>query len=244
MKYPILFCGLMLGALLCCSCANQKAQRQEAAITFPELGSMVKLKGKLLHTQMQQIGTPQLQAPLKLTVQQLPFNSASYTTYSTYIKKAGQVNSIAYDDSLPYKPKYLRLQLLDRIGLVQLLNSEANTQVRNYLENDPDYRMVVSLDVTMQDALMPQFLEAGNVLLQQNGHGEMFLVLENGKQQQPLDFSQVQVFNYGTASFCWGEDQFNKMKIEAILSFKESCPQGTHKKAAKASGDREYLKFK
>lgn len=244
MKYPTLFCGLLLAALLFSSCASQKAQRQETAISFPELGSMVKRKGKLLHTQMQQIGTPQLQAPLKLTVQQLPFNNASYGAYSTYIKKAGQVNSIAYNDTLHYKPKFLRLKLLDRIGLVQLLNSEANTQVRTYLENDPDYKMVVSLDVTMQDALMPQFLQAGNVLLQQNGHGEMFLVLENGKQQQSLGFSQVQVFNYETASFCWGEDQFNRMKIKAILSFDERCPQGTHKKAAKASGDRAYLKFK
>jgi hypothetical protein len=157
--------------------------------------------------------------------------------------RAGKINSIPYVDSLPYKPKYLRLQLLDKIALTGLLNSESNLGARTYLEKNEDYKMVTTLDVVTTDALMPLLLGAETVLLQQDEFKNPYLQLIGSKSEVNLTFFQVQVFNYELSGFCWGENKYYRKEIQALVDTGESCPKGTFAKASKATSDRDYLKL-
>ncbi|ALM08807.1 hypothetical protein SB49_14135 [Sediminicola sp. YIK13] len=229
--------------LLIHSCAPYKAELQKEDITFPELASIVKSKGQFWYANDSQIGVPNWQGPIKLTVQELPFNKVSYREYARYIKKSGKINSIAYLDSLPYKPKYLQLQLVDRIGFTNILNGEENNYVRNYLENDPDYKLVTSLEVTVKDSDFLLLTNADLVLLEQDAYKKMYLTVMNKGQKKELPMSNLEVFGYEVSSFCWGEDRYHHKRIKAILSGGESCPKGTYSKATKVQADQSYLKF-
>ncbi len=242
MKHSSQITGIVI-LLLFIACASHKAKYQEAALSLPSLGSVVQAKGALWFSLSEQVGTPQWDSPLTIKAQELPFNKASYTTYANYMAKAGKINGIAYVDSLPYKPKYLRLQILDKIDLVARLNGKNNTAVREFLENDDAYKIVTSLDITTADAMLIQLSEANSIVLQEDAQMGIHLVLTHNKQKTKVAFSEMQVFDFGFSSLCWGEDRYHRKKIETLLSGTQKCPKGTFKKAAKVASDRSYQKF-
>ncbi|WP_394748233.1 hypothetical protein [Spongiimicrobium salis] len=242
MKYLFYISFLLIIVANMQGCAPYKAKQQFAAIDLPHLGSMVQLKKNVLYTKAAQIGQVQLEHPLQVEVREMPFNKMSYKAYAYHSKQAGSTNTLAYADSIPVKPKYLRLELQDRIALTQLLNTENNIGARAYLENDPDYKIVTALSLTTSKSMEVQLLSADEVRLGQTNLGKLFLELRTANNIQEVHFQNLQVFDYEYASFCWGEDQFNQRKIKAIVNG-EGCPKGTFKKPAKMDSRKSYLKF-
>ncbi|MGW9686754.1 hypothetical protein [Flagellimonas sp. 2504JD1-5] len=230
------------GALFFVTCSTYKAKKQEAQLSFPELGTLIKTKGDLWYSAAEQIGVPDW-SELKVDVQQMPFNRQSYTDYAKHMQQAAKINTISYNDSLPYKPKYLRLQLLDQLGLAQLLNQDKHDALRSYISNDDSYKLVTGLNITVPETEMPGFLQAEAIQLQKDKYDNIVLTVINGEQKRQYFFSELQVFDYQYAHFCWGEDQYHNMIIENLISEGQKCPKGTYLKASKVNGDKAYLKF-
>jgi len=230
-------------SVLVTACGTYKSEQQAAKLTFPELGSVVHTKGDLWYASSEQIGKPMWASPLALKVQQLPFNKTSYSTYGRYMANAGKINGVAYVDSLPYKPKYLRLQLVNKIGATAQLNMNENTNVRAYLENDDAYKLVTRIDITVTDAMMPQFLEANTVHMLEDGQQGKYFLLTTKGQETKISWADIQIFDYGLSSFCWGEDRYHNKQIEAILGENEKCPKGTYKKASKVKSEKSFIKI-
>jgi len=242
MRKPV-YCLLFISALVA-SCATYKADKQTQALSFPELGSIVKkTKDVLLNSSAEQIGMPVWSSPIKVQVQQLPFNKVTYLSYATYMQKAGKINSIPYVDSLPYKPKYLRLQLSDKIALTTLLNAQENGNVKNYLEKDTAYKMVTTMSFTVPETLMPRYENAETVLLEQDTYKNVYLVLVNEGKKERIHFSHLQVFDYELSCFCWGADRYGQKQIENIVADTKKCPKGTVEKASKLNANKTSLKF-
>lgn len=224
-------------------CATYKAKQQAAAVSFPELASLVQVKDHMLYTSANPMGVPQWSSPLKVQLAQLPFNKAVYSKYASFIQQSAGINSIVYIDSLPVKPKYLKITLTDHISLTKQLNASKNDNVCSYLENNADYKLVTSLFFTVPDAQIPQLLDAEFITLEQDAYKEMKLVLHMGKQKKQMDMKSMEVFDYEYHSFCWGEDQFHNKKIQLLTQGNGKCPKGTEKKATKLKRDQSYLKL-
>ncbi|WP_422861155.1 hypothetical protein [Flagellimonas sp. W118] len=242
MKQIRILTFLGFGALFLTACSTYKAQKQEAQLSFPELGTLIKTKGDLWYSAAEQIGVPDW-AELKVVVQQIPFNRQSYFSYAKHMQQAAKINTISYNDSLPYKPKYLRLQLLDQLGLAQLLNEDKHDALRSYISNDDSYKMVTGLNITVPETEMPGFLQAEAIQLQKDKYNNIVLVVIHGEHEKEYFFSELQVFDYQYAHFCWGEDQYHNMIIENLVSEGQKCPKGTYLKASKVTGDKAYHKF-
>jgi hypothetical protein len=95
------------------------------------------------------------------------------------MRRASRINSIAYTDSLPYKPKYVKLTLEDKIGLTALLNDNEHKGIARYLSLDDKYRMVTSLDTALTEAEIQNFTMADGVQLQKDSFDAIKLVLTN-----------------------------------------------------------------
>ncbi|QLG46784.1 hypothetical protein [Costertonia aggregata] len=225
------------------SCGSFKAEQRTSALTFPELGSIIKKKGMLWYGTSEQVGIPLWSEPMTVNIRQLPFNPDSYNTYAKYMSSAGKINSIAYNDSLPYKPKYLRLELVDKIRLTRALNSEPNEAVLSYLANDADYKIVTRMDFTVPETVMPTFELADNVVLIQDKFNKVQLVLIANGKEELVNFNEIQIFDFEYSSFCWGEDRYHRKRIENIVSDGSKCPKGTFVKPSKVKADKSYLKF-
>lgn len=230
LKHLLLF---LIITIFLTSCASYQSKLQTAAITFPELGSLINVKDNLLFESEEQIGILNFDEELLVSTMELPFNKASYTKYLNYLEKANRVNSVSYTDSMPYKPKYIRLQLLDKIALTELLNNDNNKGVRSYLENDADYKLVTSLDVTVTDELRSVLMESETILLQKDTKNKLLIYVINNNQKRRIDFSHLEVFDFNYVSFCWGEDRYHQKLIKALVQENESCPKNTYSRASK-----------
>ncbi|UOY08377.1 hypothetical protein L0P88_07415 [Muricauda sp. SCSIO 64092] len=229
-------------ALFTFSCSSYQAKKQEALLSFPELGAIVKVKDNLWYSATEQVGLPQW-TQLRVTAQEMPFNRESYFAYAKATHRAGKINSIPYMDSLQYKPKYIRLQLLDKIEITELLNTTKNRTVRSYLEKDGDLKMVTSVDLALSETEITFFNQAEAFELRKDDYGTVILNIVDGGTEQAYYLSDLRVFNYGYSSFCWGEDQYHRLQIEHIAPEGEKCPKGTYTKPDKVKANQSYVKF-
>jgi len=235
------FAGICLFFLIW-GCNTYKAKRQEHKLQLPQLGTVVKAKGGVFYDAAAQIGVPNWQK-LKVTIQELPFNYESYTVYAKHMHRAGKINSIPYKDSLRYKPKYIRLQLQDKIGFAQLLNNDEHKTMRRYLSLDDDHRLVTTLDLALTEVEITEFQEVLAASLEKDQFENLILVLERVGATRTYLLKDLPVYNYGLSAFCWGEDQYHNMRIENLVAEDEKCPRGTYLKASKIQVDKSYLKF-
>ncbi|TAI48497.1 hypothetical protein [Flagellimonas allohymeniacidonis] len=238
--FLFLFSTILVSMLL--GCSSYKTKKQESQLVLPELGNVVQTQGDMFYSTVEPAGIPSWPT-LKVELQQMPFNTKSYTTYARLMQRAARINSISYNDSLPYKPKYVRLQLTDKVALTQMLNSEAHESLREYLTADDAYKLVTGLDLALSESELVVFLNAEAVQLQKDEYGSLKVVLINGNQQNSFFFSELQVFDYQLSSFCWGEDVLHRKKIKNLIAEGERCPKGTFLKARKMEKDESYLKF-
>jgi hypothetical protein len=233
---------LFISVLFLANCASYKAKKQEAQLNLPALGSIVKTKGDLLYAATESIGIPKWYN-LEVAIQELPFNADSYFTYAKHIHNAGKINTIPYNDSLRFKPKYIRLQLQNRIEVTKVLNKESLRETREYISLDKNHKLVSAIDVAFTENEIANFNSAQGAYLTMDKFANLILVLnkENGKQE--FLFKDLPSFNYKLSSFCWGEDRYHNVRIENIVSAGDGCPKNTYQKASKIKSNREYLKF-
>lgn len=224
------------------SCSSYKSQKQDTLLSFPELGTLVRTESHIWYSAAEQIGVPNWSV-LKVDVKQLPFNKESYFSYAKYMQRTGKINSIPYNDSLPYKPKYLRIQVMDKLGMTNLFNSKVNDKLRSYISNDHRYKLVTGLNIAVSETDMPTFLQAEAVQLQKDVYDNIILVVINGKYKKRYFFSEFHVFDYQYVSFCWGEDRYHNAIIKNMISGGQKCPKGTYLKASKVYADKSYLKL-
>ncbi len=211
-------------------------------MVLPELGTIIETQGDMLYSSVEATGIPHWPT-LKVEVQQMPFNSKSYATYARLKQRAGRINSISYNDSLPYKPKYLRFTLPDKVNLTRLLNQDNNKTLRDYLITDDTYKLVTQLDIAPTENELVNFLSAEAILLEKDSYGSLKLVVMNGNQKRSFFFSELQVFNYAHSSFCWGEDTYHNKKIRSLIREGNRCPKGTFMKPKKMEKNKPYLKL-
>ena len=234
---------LVFGFLLILgSCAAYKGKKQEAQLIYPELGALAKRSRTMFYKASEQVGMPKWDQ-LKVTPHKLPFNNESYLTYAKAMQRAGTINTIPYNDSLKYKPKYVRLQLLDKIRMTQLLNEPENKEVMGYLEKDGEIKLVVSIDIAPVEEDIDKLMQADGLLLKPNELGREELVVVSGQEEYGYKLDEFIVFNYTLATFCWGEDRYHNVRIENIVADDQACPKGTYSKPSKVHKNSRGLKF-
>ncbi len=231
----------MLLAFVLFSCAPLR-NLQDAKLDAPILGAIGKENTSFLNKNFQQIGQPTLAHSVALSVQEIPFTKSTFKEYSVLKTQKGDKPTIVYVDSLPVKPKYLRLEIKDKIGLLTVLNDDTNSEVRSYLEKDADCRIVSSISLYMPSKEGDELAHAAEVFLGTNYNGSLQIELINGKERQMMILPEDEIFDYSVMGFCWGEDIYGNPRIET-LNDKGGCPSGTEKSAQKLSDSRSYLKL-
>ncbi|WP_435624315.1 hypothetical protein [Flagellimonas sp.] len=233
---------LALGLLSFSGCSVYKAKKQESLLSIPELGSVVHLSKDNFYTSVDQVGVMNV-SELNVSVSLLPFNRVSYVNYARGMQRAGKINSIPYVDSLPYKPKYLRVQLANLIEITKLFNNDEHQDLRTYISHDDSYKLVSALDIAISENDMDKFMDAQAIQLKKNKYESLELVVIDGNQKSVYPFRSLHAFKYHYTNFCWGEGPYGNIIIENLVAEDEKCPKGTRLKARKVSNNRYQFKF-
>lgn len=232
----------MLLALLLICCTPIKNLKSKNGF-MPSLGAVGKSNTSILSKNFQQLGEPHIIEPLALSVREIPFTKSMFKKYQAFKAGQGAKPAIMYSDSITVKPKYLSLEILDKVSLQSQLNKEENNAVREYLSQDDGYALISQISFLANSEIKDNLITAKSIFLVENSNGLLEIKILNGKEKKVLNFLDIEIFEYDVSGFCWGKNRYGQLQIKAITNKTDKCPKGTEKKAYKLESTKSYLKF-
>ncbi len=233
---------LMILALLITACFPTKNMGNPQNF-IPAIGTIGKEQKSLLNKNFEQIGIPNINDGIALTIREIPFTKPQFKTYVQFKTGKGEKVDFAYVDSTIPKPEYLGLEISNKINLQMQLNHSDNNEVRSYLANDEAYRIVTQISVLTSESLSLRMQKADGIFLNKDKNGLLNLEIVEGNLRTFLNWWDLEIFDYQLSGFCWGTDRYGKKIIKVIQDDGVNCPKGTEKKARKLNDIKSYSKL-
>jgi len=206
------------------------------------LGTVGESTDFVLEKDYNHITFPEYQTPIKVQVTKLDFNKTSYKAFVEAQLNQAQKVSVNYIDSLKQKPKYIKLDIADRLAVLNTLND--NKDLFNFLKNKNEAHLVTSIAMALNNADINAVSGAEEVFLEITGIKEYNLNLYNNKElQQTINFKDGVVFAYKTSSCCWKQNDRYKLEIIDLAEGDNKCPKKSYKSAHSAKKNINYFKL-
>ena len=231
---------LLLAAMLCA--CNPLKEFEQKKVDTPHIGAIGKEDNNLVSRNFLQVGKPELKNAVALSAEYLPFTKSTFRQYKSAMEKSGQKPQVNYVDSIKPKPKYVRLRIKDKIVLKTALNESGNEEVKRYLANDSDCRIVSGISMYLHPMTADNLINSKELFLRTNKNGSLEIEIVNGKERQQFSVPKKEIFDYELLGFCWAEDIYGNARIET-LNENGHCPDGTEKSARKVEDNKSYLKL-
>ena len=238
MKPTIVY--LLLVAMLCA--CNPLREFEQIKVDMPHIGAIGKEDNNLVSRNFRQIGKPELKRAVALSTEYLPFTKSTFRQYKSTMEKNGHRPQVNFVDSIKMKPKYVRLRIKDKIILKTALNDSGNEEVKRYLANDSDCRLVSGILLYLDPMAVDILMNSEELFLQTNKNGSLEIEMVNGKERQQFFIPKKEIFDYELMGFCWAADIYGNARIET-LNENGHCPDGTEKSARKVEDNKSYLKL-
>ncbi len=233
---------LMLSCVGCYSVKVNNANMHTSTTNPIALGVIGVQKTDVLSSDFKVSAIPEYQQQIRVAVKSVDFNA---TTFDTYLKVSKENKlGVTYIDSVDRKPKFVILDLLDRVGTTNELQSEHNIQTITYLKSQKNASMVTSVSMALPEALLQEITDAEAVFLSNRAYKQYQLSLvKGGKPYKTIDFAEVTIFAYKLSFFCWSENERRQITLASIIDEKSSCPKNAYRDAQKALEKMNYFKL-
>lgn len=230
-------CSLLL---LGCGLGVIPDQGRRVAKTPLELGLIGQYQWEVTHNGYRTNGVPVLSKNIRIEVTQHPFSRSSYKQYTNAVIAQGKSNTVPYVDSLEQKPSYVRLRIMDKIGMLQTLNSEENEAVLSYLKNSKNNTLISEVSTVFPENMVQGIKGADQLFLVQNKDNKYELQLMiAGQKPQTIPFSKATLFSYSLSRFCWIENDNGNIEIVDIVEEGVACPNNSVQHPSKLAKKKE-----
>lgn len=209
-----------------------------------ELGIIGEDKQFLLEEDYNSTAIPSFDTPVKVSVNVLEFNKSSYKTFSKANKKKSLPLFVNYIDSLESKPRFLKLELADRVVILNALNSKENNGIKDYILNKKDAHIISAISIAFDEEKIKSILDAEALFLEQEPNKTFVLrAYKNNTILGSFKFNEGVVFAYQASNFCWQENNKYQLNIVDIVESTDKCPNSTYRSAKRAKKNIDYFKF-
>jgi hypothetical protein len=199
------------------------------------LGSIGSGKDFLLQKEFNSTALPNYKTPIKVAINVKPFKKHLFKTFLKARALQPANVDLNYIDSLDVKPKYIDLEIADKVSLVEALNTEENTSLKRHLNHNASANLITSISMALHQEDFEKLINAESVFLVENGQKTYALQLyKNGSKTAKINFNKVVVFAYKTANCCWQESTRHKLNIVDLVEEHNNCPKKTYRLARKA----------
>ncbi|WP_407556481.1 hypothetical protein [Winogradskyella sp. 4-2091] len=182
--------------------------------------------------------------PLKVQWNIQHFNKSTYKFFSKAAINQNTQFSIDYSDSLLNKPQFLKLELSDRVSILNALNSKINKEIKDYIFNKKDAHLITSISIALDKNRLKELLNADEVFLEATGVKSYALkTYKKGELQTVLSFNEGVIFAYKASNFCWQENDKHQLEIVDIVESTNRCPNKTYRSATRAKKKINYYKL-
>jgi hypothetical protein len=208
------------------------------------LGAIGEHKAFLLGDAYNETAVPKYIAPIKVSSSLINFNKRSFKAFQKANIKKTSPFEVKFIDSLASVPQFIKLELVDRVGILNAINSKSNLDVQSYLKLKKDAHIVTAISVYFEEDMMKSIMSVDALFLEQDSAKTFILKgYLGGKLITHLTFNEGVVFAYQTSNFCWRENDKNQLALVDIVERKSQCPNGTYRRSKRAKKTVDYFKI-
>lgn len=230
--------------IISCKTGSILQEQQTKTTQQVTLGGIGSGKDFLLQTGFNSSALPMYKEPVKTTVINKVFNNQTYKTFTKAKALQSADVSIHYVDSIPHKPKYIQLQIADKVEVIKALNTQENKEVKDYLSHNSNAAVLTSILIAFNQDDFNAILSADAVFLIENGAKTYALLLKkDNKKAGIIPFKQAVIFGYNTSNCCWQERKRTHIDIVDLVGEFANCPNGTYRSANRAEKNISYYKL-
>ncbi len=244
MKYRVYGIALLL-ALGCIGCHSIKVNKtnMHTSTTNPmALGIIGLQKNDVLSSDFKVSALPEYKQKIRVGVTAVNFTTTTFEAYQKVSKENRQ--GVTYVDSLENKPRFVTLELLDRVAIITELQKEYNAQTISYLKGQKAATMVTSVSLSLPKAVIQEITNAEVVFLNNGGYKQYQLSLINaGQIYKTINFAEATIFGYELSYFCWSENDRKQITLSNIIDEKSSCSKNAYRDAQRALEKMNYFKL-
>jgi len=199
----------------------------------PFLGSIGKEHKPLLKKEFISVGTVILEKPIAVTATTIPFTKATLKLFNSVTNVKNLTGGKAPKDSVAQSlGSYTQIQILDRVGFKEALNSDKNKKVLAYLKKDPRCKLVSTVWLKLDEATTKNITAADGLFIVADKDGILQIEKVYKGKRSILNISKKEVFNYTLMGFCWEKNRRGAAVI-ASLTEGNRCPKSTNNSAFK-----------
>ncbi|RYJ42042.1 hypothetical protein [Flavobacterium beibuense] len=222
---------------ICFGCHTAKITNEKYRVSdsVTELGSIgIANTGLNFENSFATRAFPKLENPVRLDVKTLPFNKDINDIYLSKVNTRQEEPKIKYVDSLPNKPVYVSLSILDVHSYVKELNSEYNKETVTLLKNTAHASVINGLAILLPEESLNKLKEADAYYLINNLDNKYSVALyKNGNRLDIIDLKQGTTLAYNLGKFCWTENDRHQWYIGDIVNDNTNCLGNTSEKIKK-----------
>lgn len=197
-----------------------------------ELGAIGVFHNNLLGKEFQTNAYPVLKQKVRVSAIEKNFDKS-------ILKKLRKVQVL---DTLNIPTRFIELKIMDKVTLIDELNTSYNKSVFTYLKNIEETFFITSVSLVFMDEILKSINTAEEVYLKSNINNDLLLELYNNEELiETVHLSKGKVFDYKTSGFCWSENEKRNIIISDITNNK--CSKHSYKTYNKALKKKEEFKF-
>lgn len=237
---------LILVITCCVSCKTIVVQQESQIVTSQSimLGVIGEDKQFVLDQDYNHTAIPKYNTPIKIQVTTERFNNATYKAFAKANNSQSNKLKISLIDSLKEKPKFIKLEISDRVAVLNALNAKTNSDVKDYLMAKNNAHIVTVISIAVNEKDISALQAANEVFLEASGLKSYSLkAYIKGELKISLEFNEGVVFAYQVSNFCWQENNKSQLEIVDIVESSEKCPNKTYKSAKRAKKKIDYYDF-
>lgn len=208
------------------------------------LGSIGSEKEFLLQKEFNGNAVPNYKSAIKLAIITKLFTKQTYKAFTKAKALQSADINIYYVDSIPNKPTYIQLQIVDKVAVINALNNQENKEVKAYVSHNTDASVLTSISMALNQNDIENIASADAVFLIEKGLKTYVLQLyKDDVKTQTIQFNQGVVFEYKTSSCCWKKNKTQQLNIVDLVGRYNDCPNGTYRSLKRAQKTINYYKL-
>lgn len=216
--------------ILLTSCKSSLLDSESLSVldSEPLIGTIGIYENGVLSGNFTEVGVPNLQEKIRLSIQKEEFSKSSLRKFNRQI--GVDENKLEIIDSINVKPHYYIFNLSDKVGFIRELNGSTNNHLRSYLENYGENQIITSVGIYFPPKVSSLLDEASEVYLVNDKKSSYSLQLLNkDKSKTSIEFNEGTPFGFSFSSFCWSADKRYRPVIVAFRERNKSCLGNTKK---------------
>ncbi|WP_306013951.1 MULTISPECIES: hypothetical protein [unclassified Allomuricauda] len=234
---------LIFMAAMFCSCGPLR-QLQKSGSQVPVLGSIGQQQSSLFKKEFQKVGEPHLATPISVSLESTPLSGKARARYNRFRERMGRAPLTQTMDTTQLTGlKYYQIEINDAVHLVEALNDALNANLRTYLKENTKLEVISSMYFVVNADLSEKMDETEKLYLTTDQSGALSLKMGNARNGDSIKLSDMYIFDYRTASFCWNKDKRGQLQIAQILFDGGACPGNTKANPEKLNKTPDYLKL-